>query len=69
MKPANSRIKTINGDSSSIKFALFEVRRLAPTDSGGRDFSGDSRVVVRVIHTDEKSVIAKMVFSRVLGFG
>ncbi|MGA7828699.1 MAG: hypothetical protein WCA04_13615 [Geobacteraceae bacterium] len=25
MKPANSRILTINGGSSSIKFALFEV--------------------------------------------
>lgn len=25
MKPANPRILTINGDSSSIKFALFEA--------------------------------------------
>ncbi len=37
MKPANPRILTINGGSSSIKFALFEAGGLAATDSGGRD--------------------------------
>ena len=37
MKPANPRILTINGGSSSIKFALFEAGDSAPTDSGGRD--------------------------------
>ena len=37
MKPGNPRILTINGGSSSIKFALFETGDFAPPDSGGRD--------------------------------
>jgi acetate kinase len=34
MKPANPRILTINGGSSSIKFALFEAGAHLPTDGG-----------------------------------
>ena len=37
MKPAKPRILTINGGSSSIKFALFEAGDSLATDSGGRD--------------------------------
>ena len=37
MKPANPHILTINGGSSSIKFALFEAGDSLRTDSGGRD--------------------------------
>ena len=37
MKPANPRILTINGGSSSIKFALFEAGDCAPKDSGWPD--------------------------------
>ena len=37
MKPANPSILTINGGSSSIKFALFEAGDPLRTDSGGRD--------------------------------
>ena len=37
MKPANPRILTINGGSSSIKFALFEAGDSLRADSGGRD--------------------------------
>ena len=36
MKPANPRILTINGGSSSIKFALFEVG-----DSRGRTLENE----------------------------
>ena len=37
MKSANQCILTINGGSSSIKFALFEAGELSATDSGRRD--------------------------------
>jgi acetate kinase len=37
MKPANPRILTINGGSSSIKFALFESGDSLRRISGGRD--------------------------------
>jgi acetate kinase len=68
MKLANPRILTINGGSSSIKFAMFE-----PGDSLQRIMervisAAASRVAVRVIRTDEESMIAKTV-CRVLGLG
>ncbi len=37
MKLANPCILTMNGGSSSIKFALFEVGDSFRQDSGGRD--------------------------------
>ncbi len=37
MEPAKPRILTINGGSSSIKFALFEAGDPLEADSGGRD--------------------------------
>jgi len=68
MKPANPRILTINGGSSSIKFALFE-----PGDSLRRILEGvisraASRIAVRVIHPDEEWMIAKTV-CRIVGLG
>ena len=40
MKPAKPRILTINGGSSSIKFALFEADDSSSTDSRRRRSSG-----------------------------
>jgi acetate kinase len=37
MEAANQHILTINGGSSSIKFALFKAGTSLETDSGGRD--------------------------------
>ena len=37
MKPADGCILTINGGSSSIKFALFDVRESMRADSEGQD--------------------------------
>ena len=49
MKPANPRILTINGGSSSIKFALFEagesVRRIL---DGGIDRIGQPEATLQV---------------------
>jgi acetate kinase len=54
MNPANPRLLTINGGSSSIRFAPHEV--------------GADRVKVRVIRTDEELMIARSV-TRILSLG
>ena len=68
MKPANPRILTINGGSSSIKFALFEagdsLRRILEAVIS----AAAGRAAVRVIRTDEERRIAETV-CRVLGLG
>jgi len=68
MKPANSRILTINGGSSSIKFAMFEAGDSLQRIMERVISAAASRVAVRVIRTDEESMIAKTV-CRVLGLG
>jgi len=80
MKPANPRILTINGGSSSIKFALFEasdplqrileggIERIGSRNAAGVISAAAGRVTVRVIRTDEEIMIAKTV-CRVLGLG
>jgi acetate kinase len=66
MKPTNALILTINGRSSSIKFALFEAGDPLRRILEGVISANASRVSVRVIHTDEEWMIAKTV-CRVLG--
>jgi len=61
MKPANPRILTINGGSSSIKFALFEVGDLLRRILENGISAAASRVAVQVIRTDEELMIAKTV--------
>ena len=68
MKPANSRILTINGGSSSIKFAMFEAGDSLQRIMERVISAAASRVAVRVIRTDEERMIAKTV-CRVLGLG
>ncbi|MGA2300586.1 MAG: hypothetical protein ABSG77_07825 [Candidatus Acidiferrum sp.] len=68
MKPANSRILTINGGSSSIKFAMFEAGDSLQRIMERVISAAASRVAVRVIRTDEESMIAKTV-CRVLDLG
>lgn len=72
MTLAAARILTINGGSSSIKFAFFEFLGIALNASRNAQnaalISPDgARVTVRVIHTDEELVIAQSV-RRVLPF-
>ena len=68
MKPANPRILTINGGSSSIKFAMFEAGDSLQRIMERVISAAASRVAVRVIRTDEESMIAKTV-CRVLDLG
>ena len=68
MKPANSRILTINGGSSSIKFAMFEAGDSLQRIMERVISAAASRVAVRVIRTDEERMIAKTV-CHVLGLG
>jgi acetate kinase len=63
-KPNHAGVLTINGGSSSIKFALYQTSK--PQDI--RAAAAASRVAVRVIRTDEERMIAKTV-CRVLGLG
>ena len=68
MKPADPHILTINGGSSSIKFAMFEAGDSLQRIMERVISAAASRVAVRVIRTDEESMIAKTV-CRVLGLG
>ena len=68
MKPAKPRILTINGGSSSIKFALFEASDSLRRILEGVISTAASRATVGVIRTDEERVIAKAVCG-VLGLG
>lgn len=61
MKPNNPRILTINGGSSSIKFALFETGDSLRRILEGVISANASRVSVRVIHTDEEQMIVRIV--------
>jgi acetate kinase len=62
MKPANPRILTINGGSSSIKFALFEVdevlRRIL---DGGIERIGLSDATLRVKGLDQADNFSRAV--------
>ena len=62
MKPANPRILTINGGSSSIKFALFEagdsLRRIL---EGGIDRIGLPEATLRVKGSDQSDNFSRAV--------
>ncbi len=60
-------IMTINGGSSSIKFAVFEAGDLLRRILNGVISAVAGRVAVRVIRTDEEQMMAKMV-CRILDF-
>ncbi len=66
MNSANPRILTINGGSSSIKFALFDAGDSLRRILEGVISTPAGRVAVRVIRTDEELMITHMV-CRVLG--
>jgi acetate kinase len=68
MKPGSPRGLTINGVSSSIKFAMFEVRDSLQRIMERGISATASRVADRAIRTDEESMIAKTVCC-VLGLG
>jgi acetate kinase len=68
MKPASPRVLTINGGSSSIKFALFEAGDSLQRILEGGISAEISRVLVRVSHTEEDWIIANEVCC-VLSFG
>jgi acetate kinase len=68
MKPASARILTINGGSSSIKFALFEAGDSLRRILAGTIFAAANRTPVRVIQTDEEWMIANTL-CRVPGLG
>lgn len=62
MNSATPRILTINGGSSSIKFALFEVGdSLRQTLGGGVDRIGSSEATLRVDGTDEADNVSRRV--------
>jgi acetate kinase len=61
-------VLTINGGSSSIKFALFEAGDWLRRILEGVISTDASRATVRVIRTDEEKMIAETV-CRVLGLG
>jgi acetate kinase len=67
-KPVNASILTINGGSSSIKFAVFEAGDSLRRILEGVISAAAGRVAVRVIRTDEERIIAETV-CRVLGLG
>jgi acetate kinase len=62
MKPANPRILTINGGSSSIKFALFEagdsLRRIL---EGGIERIGLPKAALRVKGLDQADNFSRLV--------
>ena len=66
MRPANSRILTINGGSSSIKFALFEVgdslRRIL---EGGIERIGLPEATLRVKGVNQADRFSRPVAARI----
>lgn len=65
MKQGQTSILTVNGGSSSIKFALFEVEPSHNARNATVISTDASRVAVRVMRTDEELMIARSV-SRLL---
>jgi acetate kinase len=68
MKPPSVRILTINGGSSSIKFALFEAGDSLRRILAGAICAAANRTPVRVIQTDEEWMISNTL-CRVPGLG